>query len=135
MGIRFNEISNEAVAMIEQAYLNPAMDGGTTGADKYTHVHKGVDEPDFRARNALDSASLAELFAWEEEEFLRRTEGSPIRRIGHERWLRNIAVALGNAPSTPENLAALGARASYPSALVREHVAWALEEHARRAAA
>jgi epoxyqueuosine reductase len=91
-----------------------------------------TDEPDFRARNGLATASLAELFAWDEDEFLRRTEGSAIRRSGHERWLRNIAVALGNAPTTAEVLAALESRRTHPSALVREHVAWALERHRRR---
>ncbi|WP_245593719.1 tRNA epoxyqueuosine(34) reductase QueG [Arenimonas malthae] len=89
------------------------------------------DEPDFVARNGLERASLAELFAWEEEEFLRRTEGSAIRRTGHEGWLRNIAVALGNAPTTPAVLAALASRRDHPSALVREHVAWALARHER----
>jgi epoxyqueuosine reductase len=88
--------------------------------------------PDFKARQGLDRATLAELFAWTEAEFLQRTEGSAIRRIGYERWLRNIAVALGNAPSTPETLAALAARSADASALVREHVLWALQEHARR---
>ncbi|OHE81004.1 MAG: tRNA epoxyqueuosine(34) reductase QueG [Lysobacterales bacterium GWF1_69_6] len=87
------------------------------------------DEPDFVARNGLERASLAELFAWDEEEFLRRTEGSAIRRTGHEGWLRNIAVALGNAPTTPAVLAALASRRDHPSALVREHVAWALARH------
>ena len=87
------------------------------------------EEPDFAPRNRLDVASLAELFAWEEDEFLRRTEGSPIRRSGHERWLRNIAVALGNAPTTPAIIAALHSRAQHPSELVREHVAWALAQH------
>jgi epoxyqueuosine reductase len=69
------------------------------------------------------------LFAWSESEFLARTEGSAIRRIGHRRWLRNIAVALGNAPTTPAILGALRARADDPSALVREHVGWALGRH------
>jgi epoxyqueuosine reductase len=82
--------------------------------------------PDFEPRNGLDSATLVELFAWTEEEFDRRLEGSPIRRIGHERWLRNIAVALGNAPRTAATVAALAARADHPSPLVREHVDWAL---------
>ena len=91
-----------------------------------------TDEPDFRARNDLDTASLADLFAWEEEEFLRRTEGSAIRRSGHERWLRNIAVALGNAPSTPQVRAALAARRDHGSPLVREHVQWALAQHETR---
>ena len=87
------------------------------------------DEPDFLPRNGLEQASLTELFAWEEEEFLRRTEGSAIRRSGHERWLRNIAVALGNAPTTPDVIASLRSRESHPSAIVREHVEWALALH------
>ena len=87
------------------------------------------DEPDFRARNELDTATLPQLFAWDEAEFLRRTEGSAIRRSGHERWLRNIAVALGNAPSSAEVLQALASRRDDPSAVVREHVAWALARH------
>ncbi|QQQ03202.1 tRNA epoxyqueuosine(34) reductase QueG [Lysobacter enzymogenes] len=90
---------------------------------------KRSDEPDFRARNDLDRATLAQLFAWEEDEFLRRTEGSAIRRSGHERWLRNIAVALGNAPTTPEAITALRSRLQHPSELVREHVQWALAKH------
>jgi len=85
-------------------------------------------EPDFRARHGLDAPSLLELFDWDEAEFLYRTEGSAIRRIGHERWLRNVAVALGNAPRSPGILDALRARLAHPSALVREHVAWALGE-------
>ena len=90
------------------------------------------DEPDFRVRNDLDRATLAELFAWNEDEFLRRTEGSAIRRTGHENWLRNIAVALGNAPPSPAVLAALRSRQDDASAVVREHVAWALRQHAER---
>ena len=88
-----------------------------------------TDEPDFRARNNLDHATLAELFAWTGEEFLLRTEGSAIRRTGHRRWLRNIAVALGNAPTTPGVLAALQSRHDEPDDMVREHVAWALARH------
>ncbi|MDA8110098.1 MAG: tRNA epoxyqueuosine(34) reductase QueG [Betaproteobacteria bacterium] len=87
-------------------------------------------EPDFAARNGLDAARLAELFAWSEAEFAERLAGSAIRRIGYERWLRNLAVGLGNAPASPAVLAALRARAQHPSALVREHVQWALERHA-----
>ncbi|MBL8258219.1 MAG: tRNA epoxyqueuosine(34) reductase QueG [Candidatus Competibacteraceae bacterium] len=87
-------------------------------------------EPDFRARHGLDAPDLVALFAWEEADFLRRTEGSAIRRIGHERWLRNLAVALGNAPASERAIAALRARAAHPSALVAEHVAWALSEQA-----
>ncbi|HTA66457.1 MAG TPA: tRNA epoxyqueuosine(34) reductase QueG [Xanthomonadaceae bacterium] len=86
-------------------------------------------EPDFRARNGLDGASLVDLFAWTEEEFLQRTEGSAIRRLGHERWLRNIAVGLGNAPTTPAVIAALESRRGHASELVQEHVEWALERH------
>ncbi|MCD9029968.1 tRNA epoxyqueuosine(34) reductase QueG [Luteimonas sp. BDR2-5] len=91
---------------------------------------KRTDEPDFRARNGLDTATLAELFAWDEDEFLQRTEGSPIRRSGHRRWLRNLAIALGNAPGTPENLAALRSRRNSGDALIDEHVDWALRRHA-----
>jgi len=86
-------------------------------------------EPDFAPRHGLDAAQLVALFGWDEEQFLHRTEGSAIRRIGHECWLRNIAVALGNAPSSPAVIEALGKRAQHPSALVREHVGWALERH------
>ena len=88
------------------------------------------EEPDFRVRHGLDRASLVQLFAWDEDTFLRNTEGSAIRRTGYEGWLRNIAVALGNAESTPEVTAALAARRDHPSGLVREHVAWALARHA-----
>ena len=95
--------------------------------NKFAQRH---DESDFAPRHRLDTASLAELFAWDESEFLTRTEGSPIRRAGYPGWLRNLAVALGNAPSTPEVLTALHARAEHESELVREHVAWALECHA-----
>ncbi|KFN41165.1 tRNA epoxyqueuosine(34) reductase QueG [Arenimonas oryziterrae] len=84
------------------------------------------DEPDFRARNDLDRATLVELFAWTETEFLQRTEGSAIRRTGYEGWLRNIAVALGNAPRSAEVLSALESRREDASEIVREHVAWAL---------
>jgi len=82
--------------------------------------------PDFEVRNGLDSARLVELFGWSENDFNDRLAGSPIRRIGHERWLRNIAVALGNAPPSAETQTALGARRDHPSERVREHVAWAL---------
>ena len=86
-------------------------------------------EPDFAPRHRLDQATLVELFAWEETEFNERLAGSPIRRIGFERWLRNIAVALGNAPRSDEVVKALRSRADHPSELVREHVAWALRCH------
>ena len=86
-------------------------------------------EPDFRVRNGLDSAELADLFAWTESEFRQRMSGSAIHRIGYERWLRNLAVGLGNAPGSERVLAALRSRAQDLSPLVREHVAWALERH------
>ncbi len=87
--------------------------------------------PDFAARPGLVGQPLTALFAWSEEEFLRFTEGSPIRRIGHERWLRNIAVAMGNALRRGEDArirSALAARREHPSMLVREHVEWALAQ-------
>jgi epoxyqueuosine reductase len=83
-------------------------------------------EPDFAVRNGLDDVTLVELFTWSEAEFATRLEGSAIRRIGYERWLRNIAVGLGNAPASARVMQALLAREGHPSALVREHVAWAL---------
>jgi epoxyqueuosine reductase len=91
-------------------------------------------EQDFKTRNGLDHATLVELFAWTEAEFDQRLQGSPIRRIGYERWLRNLAVGLGNAPTSREVIDALYARANHPSDLVREHVRWALARHERVAA-
>jgi epoxyqueuosine reductase len=89
-------------------------------------------EPDFQPRHQLEDSDLVDLFLWDETTFLERTEGSAIRRIGHQRWLRNIAVALGNADTSPQVLAALTARSDHPSELVREHVAWALHQHDRQ---
>jgi len=93
-------------------------------------------EPDFAVRNGLDDVTLVELFAWSEADFHARLLGSAIHRIGYERWLRNLAVGLGNvppsAPGAPQVIAALQARSDHPSALVREHVVWALERHGRR---
>jgi len=86
-------------------------------------------EPEFAPRHGLERSTLVALFAWSQGQFDERMAGSPIRRIGYERWLRNLAVGLGNAPTTPEVVAALRARADHPSALVREHVAWALSRH------
>ncbi len=86
-------------------------------------------ELDFQVRNGLDRASLIELFAWTEIEFDERMRGSPIRRIGYERWLRNLAVGLGNAPTSPEVIFSLKKKTDHASALVREHVHWALERH------
>jgi epoxyqueuosine reductase len=90
---------------------------------------RSAAHPDFKVRHGLDSPRLTDLFAWTEQEFDDRMRGSAIYRIGYERWLRNIAVALGNAPASPEILSALEARAADPSPLVREHVAWALSRH------
>ncbi len=89
-------------------------------------------EEDFRVRNGLDRASLVELFAWTEAEFDERMRGSPIRRIGYERWLRNLAVGLGNAPTSPDVIFSLEQKANHSSALVREHVRWALLRHGWR---
>ncbi len=92
--------------------------------------------PDFDPREGLTGVQLADLMAWSEAEFLQRTEGSPIRRIGYQRWLRNVAVALGNAlgevttgTSEAEGLrAALVGRIDHPDEIVREHVQWALQQ-------
>jgi epoxyqueuosine reductase len=88
-----------------------------------------TQQDDFRPRHGLDNSELAELFRWSEEEFLARTEGSPLRRAGYERFLRNLAVGLGNAPASIPVLEALRLRREYPSELVREHVEWALARH------
>lgn len=90
---------------------------------------KHTTESGFESLRGLTSPKLIDLFAWDEATFLAKTEGSAIRRIGHERWLRNIAVALGNAPSTMEVITALKTRLSHPSELVQAHVKWALAEH------
>lgn len=86
-------------------------------------------EDDFAPRHGLDSAELLELFSWNEETWLRKTEGSAIRRIGFERWIRNIAIALGNAKTTADVVAALKQRQHSESDMVAEHVAWALAQH------
>jgi len=88
-------------------------------------------EPDFRARHGLDAPDLVELFGWNEAEYLAKTEGSALRRLGYRRWLRNLAVALGNAPPSPAAAAALAARADDADPVVREHVAWALARQGR----
>ena len=90
-------------------------------------------EPDFQIRHGLATASLLELFAWTEAEFLQKTEGSAIRRIGFERWQRNIAIALGNAPHSAAIIVALQAKARSTSALVQEHVGWAIAQQSARA--
>lgn len=115
--------------------LRPLMGNRIYGCDDcqlvcpWNRFAKQTQEPDFVPRQGLDNATLVELFAWSEEEFLKRLEGSAIRRIGYECWLRNIAVALGNAPTSSEVISALEARKEHPSELVREHVRWALTRH------
>ena len=87
------------------------------------------EEADFSIRNELDTPTLVSLFSWTEDAFLSRMEGSPIRRIGYVRWLRNIAVALGNAKPDPETIHTLQQRIDHPTELVREHVRWAIKQH------
>jgi epoxyqueuosine reductase len=91
---------------------------------------RAASHPDLKTRHALDAPRLSELFGWSEAQFQQRMQGSAIYRIGYERWLRNIAVALGNAPGTAAVCAALLGRREHPSAVVREHVGWALARHA-----
>ena len=95
----------------------------------WNKLAQSTQEPDFHPRHGLDDAALVDLFAWSESDFDSKTQGSAIRRIGHVQWLRNIAVALGNAPTTPHVIAALQTHCDHPSPLVREHVAWALRRH------
>jgi epoxyqueuosine reductase len=93
---------------------------------------RAAAHPDFRVRHGLDSPRLSTLFGWSAAQFEQRMRGSAIYRIGYLRWLRNIAVALGNAPRTSEVLEALRGRLADPSPLVREHVQWALKAHEAR---
>ena len=93
---------------------------------------KYSQEKDFLPRHHLESPSLVDLFAWSETDFLKKTEGSAIRRIGHIAWLRNIAVALGNAPYDEAIIAALQKRMEHSSSLVKEHVAWAIEQQEKK---
>jgi len=91
---------------------------------------KPTGEQDFNPRHRLNTQQLLEVFTWSEAEFLAKTEGSAIRRIGHQRWLRNIAVALGNAPSSPLIIDALKPMLAHESEMVKEHVTWALAQQA-----
>ncbi len=114
--------------------LRPAMGNRIYGCDDcqiacpWNKFSEPTDEADFHPRHNLDDADLIALFAWSEEAFLKNTEGSAIRRIGHDCWLRNIAVALGNEAYSESVIAALKSRESHPSELVKEHVQWALEQ-------
>lgn len=97
--------------------------------NKFSHV---TDEPDFHVRHGLDDVTLLELFSWKQEEFESRLAGNPIRRIGYQQWLRNIAVGLGNAPYSVDIINALRTRLDDNSAMVREHVQWALEQQQKK---
>jgi epoxyqueuosine reductase len=120
--------------------LRPLMGNRIFGCDDcqlvcpWNRFSKPSQEEDFLPRNDLDDSDLVQLFSWSEQEFLERTEGSAIRRTGYEGWLRNIAVALGNVDLQQSDnpqavLEALQQRREHPSALVREHVEWAIERH------
>ena len=115
--------------------LRPLMGNRIFGCDDcqlvcpWNKFAQASEEKDFSPRHQLDDSDLVELFLWDEATWLRNTEGSALRRIGHHRWLRNIAVALGNAPTSETVVRALESRADYPSELVREHVQWALARH------
>ena len=120
--------------------LRPAIGNRVFGCDDcqlvcpWNKFARVAAEPDFRVRHGLDAAGLVELFGWSEAQYLERTEGSALRRLGYRRWLRNLAVALGNAPPSPAAAAALRARRGDGDPLVREHVAWALARQEAAAA-
>ncbi len=119
------------------AELRPLIGNRVFGCDDcqitcpWNRFARPSEQSDFQPRHSLDNAQLAELFRWTEDEFLSRTEGSPLRRAGYERWLRNLAVGLGNAPSSIPVLEALETRRDDASEMVREHVQWALAQHGR----
>lgn len=128
--ISYLTIENRGAIPIE---FRPLMGNRIYGCDDcqlvcpWNKFAKLTQETDFLPRKYLEAPDLIELFTWSETDFLTRTEGSAIRRIGYECWLRNIAVALGNAPYDDDILEALRARENHASSLVREHVAWAIE--------
>ena len=115
--------------------LRPMMGNRIFGCDDcqifcpWNKFLKITDEADFKPRHNLDDIDLSNLFMWSEEEFLEKTQGSPIRRAGYESWLRNIAIALGNAESSVEVLRVLHSKKDDPSEIVKEHVNWAIEQH------
>ena len=115
--------------------LRPLMGNRIFGCDDcqlccpWNKFARATDEADFKPRHGLANADLVTLFEWDEATFLEKTEGSAIRRIGYERWLRNLAVALGNAPHSDAIIKALENRLTHPSSLVQEHVDWALQQH------
>lgn len=116
-------------------HLRPLMGNRIYGCDDcqlvcpWNRFAQATGEADFQPRHSLDTSDLVRLFTWSKDEFERYTEGSAIRRIGYDCWLRNIAVALGNAPTSTDVVNALTVHANHPSDLVREHVAWALQRH------
>ena len=118
--------------------LRPMMGNRIFGCDDcqifcpWNKFLKITDEADFKPRHNLDDIDLSNLFMWSEEEFLEKTQGSPIRRAGYESWLRNIAIALGNAESSVEVLRALHSKKDHSSEIVQEHVNWAIEQHIRK---
>lgn len=113
--------------------LRPLMGNRVFGCDDcqlvcpWNRYARLTAETDFAPRHGLDTAQLRDLFLWDEPEWLRRTEGMALRRAGHHRWLRNLAVGLGNAPASAENRAALEQRLHHSDEVVREHVQWALQ--------
>ncbi|MDA7601657.1 tRNA epoxyqueuosine(34) reductase QueG [Gammaproteobacteria bacterium] len=115
--------------------LRPMMGNRIFGCDDcqifcpWNKFLKITDEADFKPRHNLDDIGLSNLFMWSEEEFLKKTQGSPIRRAGYESWLRNIAIALGNAESSVEVLRVLHSKKDDPSEIVKEHVNWAIDQH------
>ena len=118
--------------------LRPLMGNRVFGCDDcqiicpWNRFASQTKEDDFTPRHNLDNSDLTTLFTWSPEEFLSNTEGSPIRRIGHERWMRNLAVGLGNASGSEDILKVLEARAQHPSPLVQEHVAWAIAQQQKK---
>jgi epoxyqueuosine reductase len=115
--------------------LRPLMGNRIFGCDDcqlccpWNKFAQATDETDFKPRHGLADADLVALMLWDEDTFLAKTEGSAIRRIGYERWLRNLAVALGNAPRSNEVIDALLHQRDHPSPLVQEHIDWALQQH------
>ena len=115
--------------------LRPMMGNRIFGCDDcqifcpWNKFLKITDEADFKPRHNLDDIDLSNLFMWSEEEFLKKTQGSPIRRAGYESWLRNIAIALGNAEASVEVLRVLHSKKDDPSEIVKEHVNWAIDQH------
>ena len=118
--------------------LRPMMGNRIFGCDDcqifcpWNKFLKITDEADFKPRHNLDDIDLSNLFMWSEEEFLKKTQGSPIRRAGYESWLRNIAIALGNAESSVEVLRVLHSKKDDPSEIVKEHVNWAIDQHKKK---